>query len=87
MMQIGETPYAIAEKKGYDEVCEELLPPELKKQPEVRSDSARHKVAVSFTSDTVGVTITHYFLFFFRVQETFRVITKGIRAALFGTVS
>ena len=52
-MQDGETPYDIAKSKGYDKVCEELLPPELKKQPEVRSDSARHKVAVSFTLDTL----------------------------------
>ena len=52
-MQGGETPYDIAKMKGYDEVCEELLPPHLKKQPEVRSDSARHKVAVSFTLDTM----------------------------------
>ena len=51
MMQGGETPYTIAKMKGYDEVCEELLPLELKKQPEVRSDSARHKFSVSFTSD------------------------------------
>lgn len=50
-IQSGDTPYAIAEKKGHDKVCEELLPPELKRQPEVRSDSAQHKFAVSFTSD------------------------------------
>ena len=52
-MQGGETPYDIAKSKGYEEVCEELLPPELKKQPEVRSDSARHKVAVSFILGTI----------------------------------
>ena len=52
-MQGSETPYDIAKMKGYDEVCEELLPPALKKQPEVRSDSARHKVAASFTLDTI----------------------------------
>ena len=52
-MQGGETPFDIAKTKDYEEVCEELLPPELKKQPEVRSDSARHKVAVSFTCEII----------------------------------
>ena len=50
-MQHGETPYAIAEQKKHEIVCQELLSPELKEQPEVRSDSASHKVSVSFISD------------------------------------
>ena len=51
-MKNGETPYAIAERKGYEEVCEELLPPEMKKQPEVMSDSFQHRyISVRFTSN------------------------------------
>ena len=51
-MQDGETPYAVAEKKDYKKVCEELQPTEMKKQPEVISDSFQHKyISVSSTSD------------------------------------
>ena len=39
-MQSGETPYTVAKTK---EVCEELQLSEMKKQPDVRSDSAYHK--------------------------------------------
>ena len=60
VVQGGETPYMIAKKKDYTEVCEELLPPELKKQPEVRSDSARHKVTVNLTFDTMCKVIIPY---------------------------
>lgn len=47
-MQSGETPYTVAKTK---EVCEELQLSEMKKQPDVRSDSVYHKfVTVSSTS-------------------------------------
>ena len=47
-MQTDETAYTIAEKKGYQKVCEELQPSESRQQPVVRSDSSQHKIAVSF---------------------------------------
>ena len=75
-MQGGKTPYDIAKMKGYNEVCEELLPPELKKQPEVRSDSARHKVAVSFTLDTTCKIIFSY-IFFGMFRKLFGALLKG----------
>lgn len=52
-MQGGETPYTVAKTK---EVCEELQPPEMKNQPDVRSDSAYHKFVT--VSSIFGMPLT-----------------------------
>ena len=48
LIQAGETAYTVAKGKGFEKVCEELQPSDMKKQPVVRSDSAQHKFTVSF---------------------------------------
>ena len=54
MMQNGETPYTIAKTK---EVREELQPPEMKNQPDVRSDSAYHKFVTVSSIFNVPLTM------------------------------
>ena len=84
-MQGGETPYTVAKTK---EVCEELQPPEMKNQPDVRSDSAYHKfVTVStifdmpFTMCKVIISLSLY------IKETIQGVSKrfqSFKVALLG---
>ena len=57
MLQGGETPYVVAKNKDHEKVCQELLPPEMKKQPEARSYSLKHRFEVSYTSDTCTMCV------------------------------